>query len=66
MHIGVGISQNKRGKHVMKNMVGNVYGSHCSGVCGNADVRVCGCRLRGYVSMRMRTYPLPRFFKFFT
>ena len=31
MHIGVGISQNKRGKHVMKNVVDNAYGSHCSG-----------------------------------
>jgi len=31
MYIGVGISQNKRGKHVMKNVVGSAYGTHCSG-----------------------------------
>jgi len=31
MHMGVGISQNKRDEHVMKNMVGSAYGSRCSG-----------------------------------
>jgi len=31
MHIVVGISQNERGKHIMKNVMGNAYGNHCNG-----------------------------------
>jgi len=30
MHIGVGISQNKRGKQVTESVVGEAHGSHCS------------------------------------
>jgi len=30
MHMGVGISQNKRGKQVTESVVSNAYGSHCS------------------------------------
>jgi len=32
MHMGVENCQNKRGRHVMRNVVGKAYESHCGGV----------------------------------